>query len=901
MNETPEKIKDVINMLELVHKSCAVNSSKRTIQRWELSDIHQAGSSAMSIFFGELCLSIQARSLSQYVKQWILDRFAGALEDVYLGDFEGVVKDDMDKKLLNGTSGNKAAPNGEIRYNIDDEEDSVVYVKLLSLHLSDDLHTRNVVTQQLCPLLRLLTVAYEERYGGEGIDNIDALLGCPVLLPDSSSSGVDFTHLSEAQKHTTVSTLFTAVSWFREIVNSFIYSAAFGSSNGSQPTQDQASVRKKVVSKLKCLLELEEELHLCAKKSYTFSPPGLEPLPIPRDLVNNNPNSSAIDKVEEGKDIDADEIGRMSKEEKKAFNAIKQASKKKEADRMKSKQKLLKLTAKHEDALQKRLHSALRPLSAYVCVALGFPELRVANQNQACSQDLMLSMGASELRHVKVGGGVSNALLQLLNDGLNALFHEGAKSNNLFEDLGENPYLISSPKNNGKYDRNGLQFLNLCIDGDVFVSIHEKLVSSAEILGDDETEDDVRTETMYCTLLILQCVTTLLSTEVLHTPSGRPYFEAIMKQIAEGDRISSKSFKPMKNYPIFLKSGASLFALLEEAITGSETDDLAFTMVGVDCVDALVRRAIDVQLFKKENGGDSAGEKQLQSMKIQVSKMCLGLLRREWKEGTALNKSNVGKLVVLYLDYSASEPSKKMVREFDELNWGRLNAIRVLIEEALEKLPDTDGCKGPVHSFQTCCKATFGCYYSTILSVITKEMSSLLQAPISDAPDTKSILSIQCRLISFFLQMFELTKNNPSLAKSSYLLYQVKNGTKFIDIIVKKAFPFCAKHFNQHNEEVLTVLKETQKISSQISFIIAHGKRVKDINLTREGPKVRKVCEGFLHQTKTVLQKNGVLDAFWSGDFSNRNIDGSKIPEKEEEEQSENGDGSSDTESEAED
>eukprot|EP00979_Chaetoceros_neogracilis_P005420 scaffold988_cov240-Chaetoceros_neogracile.AAC.3 len=86
-----------------------------------------------------------------------------------------------------------------------------------------------------------------------------------------------------------------------------------------------------------------------------------------------------------------------------------------------------------------------------------------------------------------------------------------------------------------------------------------------------------------------------------------------------------------------------------------------------------------------------------------------------------------------------------------------------------------------------------------------------------------------------------------------------------------------------------------------MSFIIAHGKRVKDANLTREGPKVRKVCEGFIHQTKTVLKKNGVLDAFWSGDFANRNIDGSKIPEKEDNQHSESEEDSSDTESEIED
>jgi hypothetical protein len=894
-NETPEKVKDAINMLELVQKSCAVNSCKRTLQHWELSEIHEAGSSAMSIFFGELCLSIQASSLSQHIKQWILDRFGTALEDIYLGDFEGGVKDKADRALLDGSSGIKMAPKGEMRYNIDEGE-AVVYLKLLSLHVSNDLHNRDVVTQQLCPLLRLLTVAYEERYGGEGIDNIDALLGCPVLLPDSSSSGVDFTHLSEVQKHTTVATLFTAVSWFREVVNSFMYSAAFGNSNGSQPTQDQDSVRKKVVSKLKCLLDLEEELFLCAKKCYTFNPPGSYPLPIPRDLMNNNIDYSEIDKTDDASDVDADDIGRMSKEEKSAFNAIKKAAKKKVADKFKSKQKVLKLKGKYEDTLEKRIKSALRPLSAYVCIALGFPELRLANQHQTSSQNIMLSMGASELKHVKVGGDVTNSLIQLLNDGLHSLFHEGDK-------LGENPYTMSSPQNEGSI-KSEFQFLNLCIDSDVFVSIHERLVSSAEILGDDETEDGVRTETMECTLLLLQCVTVLLRTEELHTPSGRPYFEAIMKQIAEGDRISSKSFKPMKSYPIFLKSGASLFALLEEAITGSETDDLAFTMIGVDCVDSLVRRASSVEHFKRENGGDSAQSK-VQAMKGQVSKLCLGLLRREWKQGTTLGKSNIGKLVVLYLEYSACESSKSF-DDFDELKWGRLNAIHVLINEALIKLPQTDGSKGPVPSFPSCCKVTFGCYFSPILSAITSEMLNLFQGPLSKAAttcnnSTKASLSVQCRLISQMLQMFDLTKDNPSLAKSSYLLSQVKNGTKFIEIIVKRAIPFCAKHFNQHNEGVLQILKDTQRISSQMSFIIAHGKRVKDANLTREGPKVRKVCEGFIHQTKTVLKKNGVLDAFWSGDFANRNIDGSKIPEKEDNQHSESEEDSSDTESEIED
>lgn len=45
----------------------------------------------------------------------------------------------------------------------------------------------------------------------------------------------------------------------------------------------------------------------------------------------------------------------------------------------------------------------------------------------------------------------------------------------------------------------------------------------------------------------------------------------------------------------------------------------------------------------------------------------------------------------------------------------------------------------------------------------------------------------------------------------------------------------------------------------------------------KESPKVRKVCEEFIHKTKALLQKNNVIGAFWGGNLHTRNIDGSKF------------------------
>jgi Fanconi anemia group D2 protein len=907
--DSPEKVREVIDMLELVHKSCAASTSSSKSQFW--SQINPQGSEmlSMSVFNDELCLAIQANSLSKVIKGWVLDRFGGILENNYLGDLEVmtgdgngngrlVVKDKNDRSLIEGSAKNNNAPKAELRYNIDNE-DAIVYLKLLSLHASEKYQEREVLPHQLCPLLRLMTVAYDERYGGDGIDNIDALLGCPVLLPDSSICGVDFTYLSDEQKLTTVSTLFTAVSCFREIINSFIYTAVFGPSGCTQLTQEHENLRKKVVTKLRFLLILEEELILCAKKCHSFAPPGTSPLPIPKDLSDYAEKNNLQHVTNDLPPVDTEDVGRMTEREKKAFNNIKRAAKRKEMEQMKSKQKLLRLKAKYENSLETRTRSALRSLSPYVSLALGFPELRVTGLS-ASNQELITPLRTSELKCTKIGDGVTHSLLQLFNDGLKALLnHDSSHSSNFyFENFTANPYVISKEGAKVQRQRNECQtFLLSCIEGDVFVSVHERLVSAAEILSDDEIDEDVKKEATTCTLLLMGCMEILLNSNELKSLEGKPYFDTIIKQIADGERTST-IFTAMPD-TTRLKTIRALFALLEETVTGRDTNDLTFVITGVECIHLLVQRASAIIDGAREDEKKSYSN-YLKSMKLQLSKLCQDLLRRQWKEGTSLNKSNVGILLSLFLEYSELECANLSTSNFDPMKWGRINAINVLTTQALLKLPETHECKGPVQEFSTCYRSTFGLFYSAVLNAITKEISDLFQSPQSKMVENAgACLSTLKILISMTLAMSDLLKNNPSLASRSNLLTQIKIGTKFVDVTVKRAIPFCAAHFQSFDETIVEMLKDIQKISSQLSFIVAHGKRIKDTYLIREGPNVRKSTEGFLHHTKSVLQKNGVLDAFWSGHFNNRNIDGSKVVERTRQE-SDSAAESSDTESEVE-
>ena len=73
-----------------------------------------------------------------------------------------LITDERDKALVKGTLDNHHAPPADLRYNFDKGE-CVVYIKLLSLYVSEEIYEREVLPQQLCPLLRLLAACYDER------------------------------------------------------------------------------------------------------------------------------------------------------------------------------------------------------------------------------------------------------------------------------------------------------------------------------------------------------------------------------------------------------------------------------------------------------------------------------------------------------------------------------------------------------------------------------------------------------------------------------------------------------------------------------------------------------------------------------------------------------------------
>ena len=75
--EDPVIMKDVIQMLDMVLKSCEGKDDWCTSSMYgNVSQCVMLGSSAMSILFDELCLAVKGKSIAPFIKDWIQGRFA---------------------------------------------------------------------------------------------------------------------------------------------------------------------------------------------------------------------------------------------------------------------------------------------------------------------------------------------------------------------------------------------------------------------------------------------------------------------------------------------------------------------------------------------------------------------------------------------------------------------------------------------------------------------------------------------------------------------------------------------------------------------------------------------------------------------------------------------------------
>ena len=246
------------------------------------------------LFMDELSNVVEEGKVAPSVIEWISKKMAEEFEDVFVADYKTEDLKDADDR----PDKNFFVPMS-IQYNLENEneqdsesEEPIVNIaidltkkegssstngKWNDQNFKRDKNYFDNMVDRFIPHFRLLRVCIANKNNGD-LEDINALLGCPLWLPSSSNVLERFDTLSINERDHVCTFLFSTVNWFRELLN------AFASHNDPEDN-------KKVLRRLKNILTVTTELKKCLRHNTNFTPPKVLHL---ADITSWKPLSSVL-------------------------------------------------------------------------------------------------------------------------------------------------------------------------------------------------------------------------------------------------------------------------------------------------------------------------------------------------------------------------------------------------------------------------------------------------------------------------------------------------------------------------------------------------------------------------------------------------------------------------------
>ncbi|KAJ1972622.1 hypothetical protein H4R35_004571 [Dimargaris xerosporica] len=109
------------------------------------------------------------------------------------------------------------------------------------------------------------------------------------------------------------------------------------------------------------------------------------------------------------------------------------------------------------------------------------------------------------------------------------------------------------------------------------------------------------------------------------------------------------------------------------------------------------------------------------------------------------------------------------------------------------------------------------------------------------------------------------------------LLVCLRQGKQLVTAFIQIYLPFMERYFRTHMNAILALFKPLQRATRMLQVICGHCKTIRDTQLTALVPPTRKALETLLYRVKTMFERNNCLNAFALGSLKHRNLAGEEI------------------------
>ncbi|XP_049448967.1 Fanconi anemia group D2 protein [Epinephelus fuscoguttatus] len=691
---------------------------------------------------------------------------------------------------------------------------------------------RRVSPLCLAPFFRLLRLCEEKQNQGD-LEEIDALLGCPLILTDMDVVE-KMESLSKAEREFLCTLLFHTINWFREVVNAFC-------------TQKETESKMKVMTRLQNITYLQTLLERALAGTPGYVPPVANFDGESTDGVTLS-SAALVSKAKK------DGTGKKRKAPAKDSSEISQLDESTEADKTQQEQPEKE---KEKEIRQGVSLASYRPF---------FRELDMEVLSVLQCGLLSRSLLDSEL-HTKVREEVllgPAELVFLLEDMLRKLEFSltAAPAKRL-------PFLkAKADKSTGfshLQQRSSKDIASCCVQLLPALCTHlenchnhfQTLLSENNGIVDGPATDVQEYQLMSSAYqLLLQVLNTTFSWSGFSQPGQRSLLKKALGVLANR-----------------LKEGSPELTLEQLVKHGFEyLVNFRSTMPNLSTALSLSQLLSTVS----ERGGNPVAYRE------QTASLAKRFLSQDWvtasgekERGNKFNEA-LHALLSIYLEH------------VDDV----LKAVEEIAGEGIPELLNASKDESS-SSWPTLSRQTFLVFYKVLMAELEKAVRKI---PAGKAGDSTEAQSEKLLTWNLAVRDFHILVNLVKVFDSRPVLNVcLKYGRLFLESFLKLGMPLLDNSFKRHMEDVQGLLKTFQLSTRQLHHMCGHSKIHQDTSLTNHVPALKKSLELFVYRVKAMLTLHNCQEAFWIGNLKNRNLKGEEIlsqrsqeSEDEEEEEEEN-------------
>ncbi|KAJ1109394.1 hypothetical protein NDU88_006755 [Pleurodeles waltl] len=774
---------------------------------------------AAALYYDELASLVQTGSLDHQVMDWIGKSVVENFQEKFVVDFEPSVK------------GNFVFPPKDV-FNLDvDESQGVIVINLLPL-LSQEFLTQGLdsklsagkgqkLVSPLClaPFFRLLRMCVEEQNNGN-LEEIDALLGCPLYLTDLEVVE-KLESLSKQEKEFLCSLLFFSINWFREIVNAFCQ-------------QRDPEMKGKVLTRLQNITWLQSVLEKCLAATSNYVPPlanfDSEASDCIPPVITTLPNKKG--KKGRGKKRASDGSKNSSADSSQIDEA--QDSENTEADKTQAD----KTQAEKEEENGKptvslhsyRAHFRELSLEVFTILGCGLLTKSVLDTEMHTKVSEVVQLGPAELVF----------LLDDLSRKLEHILVSSAKRVTFLKTKGSRTTGFSQLRQKSAKEvvQSAVQLLNpLCNHLENMHNYFQTLMTEnhgvVDALGVDVKEHHFMSSSYE---LLLQVFHTLFLWSGFSLHENRKLWKSAVGVFA--GRLKEKE--------------ADLS--MEELVSQSFHYLLNFQSSVPSCTSGLNLAQLLIVIAEKTSASQS---------KDKIALLAKRFLGQVWikptgerEKGTAYNE-NLKNLLRIYL-----ENTNDVLKAIEEISG-------VGVPELVNSAKD-----GHSSTYPTMTRQTFPVFYRAMMDKLDK---CVREIPVNNQSPAE-VQAEQLLRWNLAVRDFHILVNLVKIFDSRNVVNTcLRYGRLFVEAFLKLGMPLLDRSFKKHRDDVQSLLKTLQLSTRQLHHMCGHSKINQDTTLTNHVPLLKKSLEIFVYRVKAMLTINNCQEAFWLGNLKNRDLQGEEI------------------------